>query len=136
MTKARQVDELAAEVANASNEQTHGIVQINAAVGEMDKVTQSNAASAEETAAAAEELNAQAGMMKQAVIELLQLVGGSGLEEPKPAAKTAGNSVRMFKPTVKAPTAIHSNGHAASPADKSAANRRQEIPLEGDFKDF
>jgi len=76
VTKARQVDELAAEVANASREQTQGITQINTAVGQMDKVTQSNAASAEESAAAAEELNSQAAMMKQAVNELLQLVGG------------------------------------------------------------
>jgi len=75
--KARQVDELAAEVAGASREQTQGITQINAAVGQMDKVTQGNAASAEECAAAAEELNAQAEVMKQSVAELLQLVGGS-----------------------------------------------------------
>src|ERR1039457_3388407 len=60
VTKARQVDELAAEVAGASREQTQGITQINVAVGQMDKVTQSNSAGAEESAAAAEELNAQA----------------------------------------------------------------------------
>ena len=41
--KARQVDELVAEVASASREQTNGITQINAAVGQMDKVTQGNA---------------------------------------------------------------------------------------------
>jgi methyl-accepting chemotaxis protein len=58
VAKARQVDELAAEVANASGEQSRGITQINTAVGQVDKVTQSNAASAEESAAAAEELTA------------------------------------------------------------------------------
>jgi len=78
VTKARQVDELAAEVAGASREQTQGISQINTAIGQMDKVTQSNAANAEESAAAAEELNAQAETMKQSVMELLQLVGGKG----------------------------------------------------------
>jgi methyl-accepting chemotaxis protein len=46
VTKARQVDELAAEVAGASREQTQGITQINVAVGQMDKVIQSNAAGA------------------------------------------------------------------------------------------
>jgi methyl-accepting chemotaxis protein len=76
VTKARQVDELAAEVAGASREQTQGITQLNTAVSQMDKVTQSNAASAEESAAAAEELNAQAEMMKEAVNELLQVVEG------------------------------------------------------------
>jgi hemerythrin-like metal-binding protein len=86
--KARQVDELASEVAGASREQTQGITQINVAVGEMDKVTQSNAASAEESAAAAQELNAQAEMMKHAVAELLHLVnGGAPATEISPASE-------------------------------------------------
>ena len=72
--KARQVDELASEVANASREQTQSIKQINASVGQMDKVTQANAVSAEESAAAAQELNAQSVTMKEAVGELLFLV--------------------------------------------------------------
>jgi methyl-accepting chemotaxis protein len=76
VAKARQVDELAVEVASASREQTQGIGQINSAVGEMDKVTQSNASSAEEGAAAAAELSAQAGIMKQSVADLLELVSG------------------------------------------------------------
>jgi len=76
VAKVGQVDQLVAEVALASREQTQGIGQITTAVSEMDKVTQSNAASAEETAAAAEELNAQAHIMKESVIGLLQLVGG------------------------------------------------------------
>ncbi|MFO1477546.1 MAG: bacteriohemerythrin [Verrucomicrobiota bacterium] len=75
VAKARQVDELAAEVANASREQTQGIGQINTAVGEMDKVTQRNAANAEESAAAAQELNGQARIMRDSVNALLQLVG-------------------------------------------------------------
>jgi methyl-accepting chemotaxis protein len=78
VSKARQVDELAAEVANASHEQTQGITQINTAVSQMDKVTQSNAASAEESAAAAQELNLQAAAMKEAVEDLLRLVEGEG----------------------------------------------------------
>ena len=85
VAKARQVDELAAEVASASHEQTQGITQINAAVGQMDKVTQNNAASAEESAAAAEELNAQAGLMRGSVHELLKLVGGREGGRVRPA---------------------------------------------------
>ena len=141
VTKARQVDELVAEVAGASREQTQGITQINTAVGQMDKVTQSNAASAEESAAAAEELNAQATTMKESVAELLRLVGGSS--QPT-AARTTETSARATKAHVAAsvvrrPASIHGNGngHAhAEPAINGAANGRSEIPLEGDFKDF
>ena len=81
VSKSRQVDELAGEVAGASHEQTQGITQINTAVSQMDKVTQSNAASAEECAAAAQELNTQAQGMKDAVEDLLRLVGAGALEE-------------------------------------------------------
>ena len=41
VTKARQVDELVAEVSSASREQSQCISQVNTAVGQMDKVTQS-----------------------------------------------------------------------------------------------
>src|SRR5208337_2106308 len=40
VVKARQVDELVAGIATASNEQTQGIAQINTAVSQMDKVAQ------------------------------------------------------------------------------------------------
>ena len=46
VAKARQVDDLVAEIATASKEQSQGISQVNMAVTEMDKVTQSNAANA------------------------------------------------------------------------------------------
>ena len=48
------------EIAAASNEQSHGIEQVNSSVADMDKVTQQNAANAEESASASEEMNIQA----------------------------------------------------------------------------
>ena len=74
---ARKVTELIGEIAAASNEQAHGIAQVNIAVAEMDKVTQQAAANAEESASASEELNAQAEQMKSYVADLAQVVGGS-----------------------------------------------------------
>jgi methyl-accepting chemotaxis protein len=88
--KARQVDELVAEIAHASQEQTKGLGQINLAMSQMDKVTQANAGNAEETAAAAEELNAQALAAHDSVAELIRLVEG-GIKAvqvaPRPAAE-------------------------------------------------
>ncbi len=138
----RQVDELIAEVAGASREQTQGIVQINSAVGQMDKVTQGNATSSEECAAAAEELNAQAVTMKDSVNELLQLVGGA-----EKRAEHTGSAVLKTgkKPVVKMAAAHNGNGNGQvtkkhSPECGSApalvASRRGEIPLDGDFKNF
>jgi len=111
VAKARQVDELAAEVAGASREQTQGITQINAAVGQMDKVTQSNAANAEESAAAAEELNAQAETMKQSVMELLKLVEGNGqMNSPTSSNRTNGDGPSHS--FVAAASNHKQNGHA------------------------
>ena len=53
--------ELVGEISAASREQAQGIDQINRAVSEMDRVTRQNAASAEESAAAAEELHGTQG---------------------------------------------------------------------------
>ncbi len=73
----RQLDELVAEIASASSEQSVGTMHVNTAVSQVDKVTQSNAASAEECTSASEELSAQAKTLKDAVASLNQLVGGS-----------------------------------------------------------
>jgi len=72
--KARKVDAFVSEIAQASQEQSDGIGQVNTAVVQMDKVTQSNASNAEETASAAEELNAQSIALKEAVADLRKLV--------------------------------------------------------------
>ncbi len=74
--KSGKAGELVGEISAASQEQSNGISQINIAVSEMDKVTQQNAANAEESAAAAEELYAQAEVMNEYVGDLLALVSG------------------------------------------------------------
>ncbi len=71
-----QLDRLVVEIATASNEQSQGLGQITTAIAQMDQVTQANAASAEESAAASQDLDAQARMLSSAVGSLQQLVGG------------------------------------------------------------
>ena len=92
LVKTKQVEELAAEVATAASEQTQGITQINMAVGEMDKVTQGNAAAAEECASSAQELNSQARDMRASVLVLHRLVeGGAVATEAAPPMATNGH---------------------------------------------
>jgi methyl-accepting chemotaxis protein len=73
--KAQQVDTMVADIAAASVEQNQGIEQVNLAVTEMDKVTQSNAASAEESAAASANLRSDAAVLLEIVTEISQLAG-------------------------------------------------------------
>jgi methyl-accepting chemotaxis protein len=148
VTNAAKAAGLVSEIASASREQADGISQVNIAVGQMDKVTQSNAAGAEESASAAEELNAQAAALKEAVTELSQLVGGShegpgkrSIIRPQKAAP-----VRTCKTLstlgAGAPPPARSNGrpgeHAQTASDPAFANGRKEqaIPMEAGFKDF
>ncbi|MFA5264460.1 MAG: methyl-accepting chemotaxis protein [Opitutaceae bacterium] len=76
-TKVRKVDELVAEIAMASKEQNEGINQVTRAVGEMDRVTQANAATAEETSSAATELNTQTVRLKAVISELTAMTNDS-----------------------------------------------------------
>jgi len=88
-----RVSELVAEIAAASGEQSQGIAQVNTAVTGIDKVTQQNAANAEESASAAEEMSAQAEQMKAMVGELVAMVEGArrkGIEAGGEAATSSG----------------------------------------------
>jgi methyl-accepting chemotaxis protein len=76
-----KVGELVAEIAAASKEQTQGIEQVDKTVGEMNNMSQVNAAGAEESASASEELSGQADQMKAMVGELAVLVGRTGIDD-------------------------------------------------------
>ncbi len=75
-TRIQQLESLVGEIATASGEQSQGIGQVTTAVSQMDQVTQANAGSAEETAAAAEELNSQSATLRETVLQLQRLTGG------------------------------------------------------------
>ena len=74
---ASKVGSLISEISEASLEQSNGIEQVNLAINEMDKVVQQNAASAEESASASEEMSAQAVQLKDYVEDLVTLVAGT-----------------------------------------------------------
>jgi methyl-accepting chemotaxis protein len=82
-----RVTGIMSEIAHASAEQTLGIEQINAAITQMDDVTQQNAALVEEAAGAAAALEAQAGSLARVVGAFT--VAPAGFGRPAQAAKTA-----------------------------------------------
>jgi methyl-accepting chemotaxis protein len=98
---AQRVAQLVAAIATASREQASGISLLNTAVVQMDKTTQSNAASAEEAASSAEELNAQAAQMKSVVGALVQLVEG-GTGAIKDSGRESPAAPRPVRSAVKA----------------------------------
>ena len=64
------------QISSASNAQSRGAKEINQALGQMGEVTQGNAATAEQAAAAVEQLSAQAKMLMDMVTEVSAQVGG------------------------------------------------------------
>jgi methyl-accepting chemotaxis protein len=129
----------------ASKEQSQGLGQVNTAVGEMDKVTQATAANAEESAAASEELNAQAETLKESVKQLLSIVGGvanQGIQDHVPAPMEVRSSAKAkasYMPAAKScrtkkPMAM-AHPRESSPISASA-KADLEIPMDGDFKNF
>ncbi len=88
------VSGLVDEITAASQEQAQGVDQVNKAVCEMDKLTQRNAANAEESASASEEMNTQAELMKSFVQDLMKLVGGSQGGGTKQIASLGGGRTK------------------------------------------
>ncbi|QTF07164.1 HAMP domain-containing protein [Brenneria izadpanahii] len=66
-THVLDVNAIIGEIAQASNEQSDGINQINIAVGQIDSTTQQNAALVEESASAALSLQSQASILAESV---------------------------------------------------------------------
>lgn len=138
--QARDVDSAVGDIAGACREQSQGLAQINDAMSQMDKVTQTNAASAEESASAATELNAQAAAQKQSVAELLRLIGRN--EAGVPAATVASETDPVHPPVP--PRASHPfTKVAVKPAVRAGSVRGAKVELgtaastdAGQFKDF
>ena len=96
------------EIAQASKEQSQGVLEINKAMSQLDSVTQQNAATSEEAASSAEELSAQTISLKGSVEELVVVINGSKsgtdhdsasrLEPKNKSEKLAKSKVIPFRP--------------------------------------
>lgn len=127
--------DLVAEIASASREQVLGIEHVNEALSQIDEVTQSNAANAEESASASEELSSQANEVKRMLkrFKLSQAVqtdwnhfSGSVLETKRQPAKNQ--------------PAAHGNGNGNGHLKNAPAGSDDEDRLilldDDDFGDF
>ena len=142
VSKARQADQLVAQISIASNEQSQGIDQINSSVSQMDAMTQNNAAGAEESANVSADLRNQSTQLTQLVQELQTLVGGksssakrsSKIKSPIKAKKTQVASSKLVNQS-KSQTQ-RSATRALPSKEVQQPTRRDIIPLEDEFQDF
>lgn len=125
-----KVKTLVDEVTLGSQEQTRGIEQIAKALSTMEQVTQQTAANAEESAAASEELTAQASALMDVVRQLSSMVGGA--EDTETVHATRSSSLH-HSPAV-APSRKAAPIEPRARALKPLSIRAEAIPLESDFK--
>ena len=82
VTAITKATDLVGEIAAASNEQAQGISQVNEGLSQIDQVTQTNTANAEEGAAAAEELSSQADHLR-GLMATFTVKGGSQMTQSR-----------------------------------------------------
>ena len=100
-----KVSQLSREITVASDEQAQGVEQINAAVSDVDLVTQTNAAISEAAASASEELSGQAKEMNELVYVLADIVGVRR-EGTSPAAPATPGRPKPTMPSAGKPQAL------------------------------
>jgi methyl-accepting chemotaxis protein/methyl-accepting chemotaxis protein-1 (serine sensor receptor) len=122
---ASRIKVLSGEVNVGSQEQARGIEQIAKAVAQMQRVTQSTAASAEQSASAGEEMSAQASGLHNAAELLNELISG---DEQVGSRAVSMPGVPAGRPRVPA----QGQRHLAQPVQTA----KQMMPLDGDFRSF
>ncbi|MBG6081696.1 methyl-accepting chemotaxis protein [Rubrivivax gelatinosus] len=116
VAEVKRVSQLIGEITNATVEQSSGISQVGDAVGQLDQVTQQNAALVEESAAAAESLRVQAA-------RLTELVGVFRLDASSAAVTSAATSTATSTAAPRSATPVRT-----PPPVVPAASRRKAAP--------
>jgi methyl-accepting chemotaxis protein len=128
VTNVQTVKEMSTQIASACREQSQGVQEITKAMATLDQVTQTNAATSEEAASAAEELSAQADALRGVVGVLVATVkgGGTASAAAAPASPARSSNVRPIK-------SARSASRAFSPTSfKQAAGAELSVPSEAD----
>jgi methyl-accepting chemotaxis protein len=125
-SQVKKVGVVMAEIAEASEQQTLGVDQVNNVIGRMSLVTQQIASNAEESAGGAEELSSQADDLK-AMVYKFRLSGRNG----RGVAAPASISGKTLSPSIKKD--IPSRRFATEDAEKLIPFNEQH---QTDFNDF
>lgn len=128
----KKTSDLISEIAVSSREQAEGMNQIASSMGNIDEVTQQNASTSEESAAAAEELSAQSISMLNSINALASVVGIDVADESSNQAPTP----RRTRTKAPAPRQV---SHKPAPRVASSSTSKSDdiFPLgEDDLKEF
>ncbi|PID80504.1 chemotaxis protein [bacterium DOLZORAL124_64_63] len=120
---------MVSEVAVASREQAQGIAEIGKGVTQLESVTQHNATTAEESAAAGQNLNSQARGVQQAIMDLGAIVHG-GHSETVSTAPASSASDRFLESKFTPAPASTAPASTATASDWPVREQEQWAPRE------
>ncbi|HEU4852152.1 MAG TPA: methyl-accepting chemotaxis protein [Telluria sp.] len=150
VSSVKRVTDIMSEIADASQEQSRGIEQVNMSIIEMDSMTQQNAALVEEAAAAAQSLQDQAGELAR-VVSIFKLTEGERFAAPAapvaavqvqaaaPAAPRVAARPAAAKPALKRPEPAARAAAAKKAAASSAAAPKKTAaaaPASDEWEEF
>jgi uncharacterized phage infection (PIP) family protein YhgE len=119
----KKVNDIIAEIAAASTEQSAGIAQVNKAVSQMDTMVEQNSALVEQASAASEAMKEQAQTLKQQVAFFTM----GEREEVVPTSHAPKHKPKAARPT---PSSM-------STSSKTVVNKqRQGTKQHGEWEDF
>ena len=121
VTSVKHVADIMNEITAASQEQSSGIEEVNRAIGQMDQMTQQNAALVEQAAAAAESMQQQALQLTRAV-SVFKLGDDSEYSAPS----TPVSTLSAMKP---APDATGDTGTRARPKRRITGKVAPSVPI-------
>ncbi|SDG56094.1 MULTISPECIES: methyl-accepting chemotaxis protein [unclassified Duganella] len=139
VSSVQRVTDIMGEISMATQEQSTGIDQINMAVGQMDTVTQQNAALVEQAAAAAASLQEQAAGLAE-VVSVFRMDEGMAPRKQAIAKRRTASAVATVatgtgtaaRPAIAAPT----RRPAAKPAAAKAPARKMAAASSDDWEEF
>ncbi|WP_269466979.1 methyl-accepting chemotaxis protein [Acidovorax carolinensis] len=130
----QRVTDMIGEITAASTEQSVGVAQVNQAVGNLDQMTQQNAALVEESAAAAQSLREQAEQLAQMVSVFTVNAAAYGAQAPvaravaAPVASVAATTARVQRPVAVSPPAAQRLAGAGTKPGSAAPSAPQQPP--------
>ncbi len=134
ISNSKKVLEMNQEVESASKQQDEGINQVSTAMVQFDTVVQANAAGAEETASAAEEMSGQVITIEQVVSNLYEVVIGKVKDIHTETSEKTVKENKIEKRPLNGKKAEHK--HSSLPEAKKTDKKETRLISFEDDEDF
>ncbi|MCX7283784.1 MAG: methyl-accepting chemotaxis protein [Novosphingobium sp.] len=135
MARVGEVRERVSEIAAATESQSVNLQQINSSIGEMDRMTQQNAAMVEQSTAAARSLAGESDELSKLVNQFRTNSDGARSPEQRASAPIPISSVQVNSPPVQRPSRQHAAQQPVPVSHGNTALKVSALP-DDDWSEF